>query len=750
MLFILFNLLDYDEPIPDQVALLFNFIKTSLFASKSSFVLDFAGRALLNLDPLYFGEAYPTSTDLYNHVKKAKVDFGVEHGLMLLLKSSLDKEIADMPRSLFLGTGASPNKSNDKSNDEDNGLFKGRFKAISAGLQSNPNLLPAFLIMLPKYLTNLEDDSEIKSILTALLDQLRSLMQQHWSTRLTINDLLTSTVHVCVQKLAQLGKLKDTYEHINSVLDKSLKCDSPSGIAAAILLRTALELGKSGVSGDMTAVRAWSSSYQTSFDPQFAENEEIMTAVILSSHMMSLPPPNTTKSKWITFMTESLSDSQESSQLIVADNFDQAYQMLKNCQISDMDDLEIAKTIHARLMLAEPAETKNVLVILISKAIWEEEVAMNWAKHLIQKLEKPAPAIIKADAAIGLVTLFKNSLVPGLILKFKASLRTILPALNSSTSDSRLNAWYSLLLAQSLSEVASNGPSHGESEDNRFGKSTFGLMIDDLKVTKNPTVIYRLLAMLKTVPRLSWTLDPAHCQDFVLAHVCTALPSGGHYIHPDLLACLRLNIDKFYLDSFWRMAHHFIPHLDASVQAELIQAALKPNVLFEALQSCNQMNLSPPAQLLSPILPMPTSYDDQSWIPIYGILSTAYSDEDIFEPWQKAIIDLIRAGNDLKKIVECLKSDPSHESDVPFHAAVLLLTPIPEAMQADLLVRILDLTIIDPKRKHSLKLLIEHLVLRWLDPVRQAIIGDPGLAWKSYELTLEPEDQRRLRKRLLL
>lgn len=98
---------DFEEPIPLELSTILLWLKNEVFVKfNDSFVLDACGQTFSLLDLTYYSNYIPSSIEVINVISKAPEISSVENGLVVLLKIIIDREISNMPRSLFLGKEA--------------------------------------------------------------------------------------------------------------------------------------------------------------------------------------------------------------------------------------------------------------------------------------------------------------------------------------------------------------------------------------------------------------------------------------------------------------------------------------------------------------------------------------------------------------------------------------------------------------------------------------------------------------------
>jgi len=744
-------------------------------------LLNLCAKAMLDLDPLLFGDLYPMAIELVEHLRQLDSPLDARSSYFALMKLRLDKEIADMPRSFFLGTTSTQPRTSASTLDSD---LISRLYMKAGEWKMAPYMLEPYL-KLQTYRLQSSDDVTVESIEQMLngLSELPSLMQLHWSSRLDFFKSLSELVHLSLQNLNAQGRMTSFLDYFFQRLSILINAPtSPSSLASALLIKTCTDLSRSQI------VRH--PSYMDNLDVivklsgQYAESEEVEAAVLLCLFEIYKTAPSDrvksilmnrmrSSSTWLSLLSAfirktikpaSMGDTLDvfsatacegdPSQLALlaslADKAQLSVEDVRTLQAlsilaSNFPSsalLDQLKSIHPKVVLTEPADLKNMISINTSDVarLIDTDTAEIWLKYLIGKLEKPAPAIIKADAAIALNRLLFSQ--PGeLIERVPVSFfLSTLPALISATTDSRVNSWYIILLSNYLPNHDDTISSQTSEEvDSRFAKGyAFGSIIEGLGHTKNPAKIsnlFRCLASLKAVPRMDFSPLLSRLKEtvlvlaFVLGHVATPLATGGHYVSPSLFSFLRDNLDTFDLDSFQLLCTAlpgFLMHVEKSVQAEIVTALLLRLHAFDDMKAtltCLQMlksllesgfeKLADLDQIVISVLPSPSS-SVGLYRPAYS-LSSEILDLDTMMACplhiHLKIIGLLRdsALFDMKSLASLLQSPHAYDQAY-ITPNTLELACLPDDHQADLLVRLLDICILDP----SLESGIAQMILRWI------------------------------------
>ncbi len=792
-------MLGIDEPVPEEVALLVNLTKDSLLEATDLYLIDQASRSLYPLDSAYFSDLLPSSTDLLDLIFRCDTEIPKDNGLFGLLKTMVDREISDMPRSMFLGTGSNESKT-DKEDSLNADAIDLVLRKIDTDYSKYPFMLEAYLLSKTYQFNNNPEVITIDAFLEIL--NIPSLTQLHWNTRLNIPNALIGLLQVGLFHLQSSGHLGSILEQLKKRISLNLTSTSPSVLAAAILSRTCLEISRSRLSHDQTACELWAKELSCTV----TRSEEVQTCIlqslnILALHGSDLKLPSISGTKLIeSFIYESSSDINPSTPIeaIVSKNalhpdlkpFVEKASLstadIQTIQIAvigaakETNNLELIDTfikLHPKMVIGEPADMKGLFSIHASRYATKltYEKAAVWVNYLINKLERPAPAIIKIDACMALNTMLFESRSNNFISLTCRFFLSSLPTLISATTDSKLNSYFFLLMVKFLLNNSDKSSLKLKS-GNRFPKgSSMELIISTLESTHlnhRSVNMFTLLSTLKILPRYNWAnilnLHPiALTGHFVVSHVVSSLPNGGKYVCPHLLSTLRTNLVGFNFDQKKLLIESFtkiIPYLEKSEQSstliELVMETYKVD-LAETYRQVNRLlecGLEKSAELtevLTSIIPNAEGPLD-GWRSAYLEASKIILDIPIMR--------LYKDHEDLKALSGLL---PDCVDFVELFA--LELSDLSESKQCDWLVKLLDTAVIYPDISEALRKLFVCCICFWLDKFtrttlcsvdslpyfRKEVICEFSVdsfacsIWKSYEDQMQLEDVQRVTKRMI-
>lgn len=130
-------MLDVEEPIPEDILKLLEWIVTNSVKFKNDFVWDCAGKGFIPFDYLYYGHHIPASTEILNYMSKVESD--TNNYIFRYLQILLDREISSMPRSMFLGNSSTSTKKETQiSSEVDNELIEKNLKICSTQWKITP------------------------------------------------------------------------------------------------------------------------------------------------------------------------------------------------------------------------------------------------------------------------------------------------------------------------------------------------------------------------------------------------------------------------------------------------------------------------------------------------------------------------------------------------------------------------------------------------------------------------------------
>lgn len=778
------NYLAIDEPVPNEVVALFTYITDALFCTREEMAIEAASDALLQLDPLLFPDWFPTSHALVQFMQRFEFKLQDDSQFVMLLKRLLDKEISDMPRSLFLGTS---NKSAAKTDttDDDNELIQKLRDKTAAEWPSSPYMLEPYLRLELISLSPEIPVESAESILTSLL-KLPSLMQLHWSTRLVILDHLIKLFTELVAHLNAHGHLGAVASRLKDRSDVLVKSgSSPAQVSCGILCRTALELALSKVHKDSRFV-AWAKELK---EPKgkYDQSEEVEAAVLLclwrihKIHQVIEATMFKSNTSWLSIVSSLIatdtglvysndplscpfdmellesfskkpkltpSDVQQAQALIVA---------ASKIHNPTESILETCMSLHSTLLMSEPADLKNLSSIYISRICHRlpEDIAEVWLKHLIGKLEKPAPAIVKSDAAIALTELLFGTST-GLIERVPSSFfAKIVPTLVSACTDSRVSSWYINLLACKHEHRSDPSSPVLEATENRFGKAwAFGQLLAGLSTSKNSVKSQNqltVLTRLKILPRFEWDQLLARFPSnmtvpFVGCHVVTKLVTGGTFISPGLLKLFKENVSSKHSEKLAEV----IPFLEIADREYIVKVLLREDALLSAFELFSRLYSG---KVAKPTFLDQTAIDllsDPSTVKEPKVYQLASLILDLDTPNVVCtFLQLLQPDLDMKRIVALIR-DPSLYQYGFLELVTQQLSKLPPNSRTDLLVKILELALIENSLEEAMYELFTGLVHCWLDPVHRSLFsGDSmGVVYRIYEeMRVEFEDWRRLGKR---
>jgi hypothetical protein len=652
--------------------------------------------------------------------------------------------------------------------------------------------------------------ASFESILHSLL-KLPPLMQLHWSTRLDIMNHLTRLCTELAMHLNAQGQLIRVGAGLKDKCDALIKAgSSPAQISCGLLCRTSLELAMSEVRKD-SRFTAWA---QELMEPlgKYDQSEEVESAVLLCLKKIHTVRPVLdssmlkTSTVWLSVLSAIIANETG----LTFNSDDQLLRSLASSQIEFSVDvlrvlstkpkltpadirvaqasiifasklsqpseelLDICIALHPALLMGEPAELKNLTSIHISRLAINlaTDVAEVWLKYLIGKLEKPAPAIVKSDAAIALAELLFGGVEDTITDRVPSSFfNKILPTLVSSTTDSRVNSWYINLLACRFG--SRRGPSFPTEvvSESRFGKDwAFGQLISSLASAKNPVKIgnqLMTLTCLKLLPRLDWDqllsrFDIDISMAFISEHVVAKLHTGGIFISPSLLKMLKDNLLIISTASRSRLLTKLVDILPFVEQSdhELIVKSL--------LGSASGTAMLPTFELFSCLYPSLLEkplFFDQLAVEVLSdssrvsrkVYCLACSILDVEKPSIIcSFLQLVRLSEardwDMRRIICLVRASVVYPCGF-LEAVVEELAIVPAEHRTDLLVKILELALVDTDLENTLYYLFIGLIFRWLEPVHNALFQRDkdffvGIAWRCYEeMNVEVKDWRKFSKR---
>lgn len=771
-------------------------VRRALLGSTDRLLLDAAATALLAIDPLPFAGHYPAAAELAAHLLAVPHALPPGHGLLALLTARLDREVADMPRSLFLGTAAPPRPAAAQAVPPD---ALARAAARAADWPLAPYLFEPFVRLQLHRLATADVPADEAEALLGQLEGLPSLMQLHWSRRLVLLHPLADLVHSLLAHLTAAGRapLPALEARLAAAAAAS---SSPSALAAALLLRTCVERARLLASSDPARAALWARQLAASqYDPRFAGSEEAATAVRLSLLLLQQagaptpPPPRLPPgTPWLALLDAHTGPrapgpmpADVPAALQCSSPFDLAALLrpyAEQAALSPADTrqvqvlaalaahgapaaaIDLLREIHPRAVLAEPADAKGLIAVCISRAAAASspDAAEAWARHLVGRLEKPAPAILKTDAAAALHQLLFEGGTPA--APFAPFFTTSLPALISATTDSRLASWFLLLLASYAGRPDPAGTPPAPASANRFGRETaLGLCLAQLESARHPARaanVLLVLARLRQLPRLAWgpLLAPhpaAAVLPLALAHVAAPLATGGVFVSPPLLEWLKRSIpalDRPGLLALLGALPTAAAPLEAADQAQVATAILLHGRLREdaALLEAALLAISAlPHASLDPQLVLASLHEPVDVSPAlrraYAIAATLVPAEDASAKGR--LLRLCTAMDQpppaRTKLLLPLLREPGLHPEL-----VRELVALSAAERSDLCIRILETLLIEPAESAVLLGLLQALLCqwapstagRWPDTDAAALL----LAWKDLRDTFGPDAVRRI------
>lgn len=817
----------------------FSFVKEALFGLRDTHSLELAAGAMSALDPLYFKGSYPTAMEVLELLNKLEAPLISSHSMFALLKKLMGKEISDMPRSLFLGTASTSNASTSRNTDFD-AMAPVECKILNEW-KMVPYLLEPYLLLQAEKIRHVERQSVegVEQILNELTN-MTSMLQLHWSTRLTIFEPLVTLVHDAFVYLNASGRMNKILEELGgrlrSIMDNP---SSPASMANALLLLTAVELARASIAEDDRYLNMIQMIVKLT--GRYTDTEEVETAIIISLWKLFSKSKNekaklvllnrlktSNNSTWLKLLSSHVLDQVDQSATdiysITASNSTcidikvlkellnknqlgpedvQCIQanvvMASNKSALTVDELEVLKSLHPKVLVSEPVDLKNLFSISLSKAAtkMDPEEAEMWLKHLISRLEKPAPALIKADAAIALNRLLfvsQNEIVARVPASFWSS---TLPTLISATTDSRVNSWYILLMtnyhchgARAVSAAVS------ASADTRFHGTVFGCVVETLMTTNSPTRTQNLLSCLcalKILPRFNWlpVLERLPSSKSLLAlissHVVAPLATGGHYVSPSLYKCLLGLIDSLDVPGISFLADSLAPailHLEKSQQSEFLtqliirasgfyQCRLAVMKLANGLLEKGMERFEVAESLLLSLLPAVPTGSVEDYRALFKLASRLLNVDEMSESSLKTYLKLMRIFEnfDMNALVELLQIEDLYAPLWLQSAALELVGSVPEDKTVDLFVKCLEICLVNPAVEPYVCRLLRILSVLCIDKAHRQIflptshqeyftqmtvscdipLSDElvSLCYRHFEQTrMSHEDWKRMRKRL--